>query len=213
MLKADFHIHTFYSPCSNMRPEEIVKVSVSKGYDVLGVVDHNNIKGGNLIKKISGKKILIIPGEEIMTNLGEVIVFLSDGKYNRNLDDICERCRQMNHYLIVPHPFDFLRFSASIRHHLMHVKHADAVEIFNSRCLFNRFNSMAKEFSIQNKIPQIVGSDAHFYEEIGNVTAFLNCEKNIDSIFNFIRKNNMRFEHMNAGIKPHIKSLFRKIER
>ena len=114
MIKADFHIHTYYSKCSNMKPKDLVKTAISKGYDVIGVVDHNSIKGGLETKKIAGKKLLVIPGEEIKTDNGDVIIFLSDGKYNRNLIDVCERCKEMGHFLVIPHPFDFLRFRSSI---------------------------------------------------------------------------------------------------
>lgn len=208
MLKADFHIHTKYSPCSNMKPRDVVKTAIAKGYDVIGVVDHNNIKGGIETRKIAGKKILVIPGEEIMTNYGEIIVFLSDGKYNKNLIDICERAKDLNHFLVIPHPFDFLRFRTCLRHHIKKIKNfIDAIEVFNSRTLLNKFNLMAKEYAIKNKIPPIAGSDAHFLEEIGNVKVYLDCKKNISSVLKYIRSNKIKFEGKRSPIFVHFKSV------
>ena len=205
MLKADFHIHTHYSRCSNMKPKNIVKVALKKGYDIIGIVDHNCIKGGLITKSISGKKILVIPGEEIMTDCGEVIVFLSDGKYNKSLLDVCERARNENHFLIAPHPFDFLRAN-SIKNNLIKIKELDAIEVFNSRVLINRFNKIAENYAEKNKIPKIVGSDAHFLEEIGNVNVFLNCDKNIDSIFDCIKRNEFNFYSKRCSVFSHFKS-------
>jgi len=204
MLKADFHVHTFYSKCSNMKPIDIVKNALIKKYDVLGVVDHNTVKGALLTKKIAGKRLLIIPGEEIMTGQGEVIVFLSDGKYNRNLTDIFERAKEMNHFFIIPHPFDFLRRNY-FKNDILKVK-PDAIEIFNSRVLINRFNEIAERYAEENKIPKIVGSDAHFIEEIGNATTLIDCESGIESIFKCIKKNKLKFQYRKSSIIPHFKS-------
>ncbi len=207
MLKADFHIHTHYSPCSNMKPRDVVKTANAKGYDIIGVVDHDNIKGGIKTKRIAGKKILVIHGEEIMTNFGEIIVFLSDGKYNNNLIDVCERAKDLNHFLVVPHPFDFLRAVICLRHHIKKIENlVDAIEVFNSRTVINRFNFLANNYATKNRIPRIVGSDAHFPEEIGNATLYLNCKKNIDSVFNCIKKNRTRFNGRRCSFYSHFKS-------
>lgn len=207
MLKADFHIHTRYSSCSSMRPEVLVRTAASKGYDVIGVVDHNSIKGGLLAKKIAGKKMLVIPGEEIKTDKGEVVVLLSDGKYGREIVEICERAKDMNHFVFAPHPFDFLRYRIALKNGLETVKNRlDAIEVFNSRVLVNRFNSMADRYARKNRIPRMAGSDAHFPEEIGNVTNYLKCERNTDSVFNFLSKNKLRFVGRRTSIFSHVKS-------
>lgn len=207
MLKADFHLHTYYSKCSNMKPVELVKIAILKGYDAIGVVDHNKIAGGLAVKKIAGKKLLIIPGEEIMTRHGEIIVFFSDGKYNRDLVDICERAKDENHFIFAPHPFDFLRFRNSLRDNIeVAKKYLCAIEVLNSRVMINWFNDMAREYSIKNRIPQLAGSDAHFIEEIGNVTCFLNCESSIDSILDYLRKNKIIFQGRKCSLTAHFKS-------
>jgi len=205
MLKADFHIHTHCSRCSDMKPRDIIKNALTKKYDVLGIVDHDSIKGALTTKKVAGKKILIIPGEEIKTVHGEIIVLLSDGKYNKNLLDICDRAKDENHFIVAPHPFDYLR--KGVKNNIVKVKKLDALEIFNSRVLVNRFNLIARDYAEKNKIPKIVGSDAHFIEEIGNAAVFLDCEKNIDSIFDYLIKNdNLKFYCKRCSIIPHLKS-------
>lgn len=207
MLKADFHIHTHYSKCSDMRPRELVKTAISRGYDVIGVVDHNRTDGGLAVKKIAGKKLLVIPGEEIMTKQGEVVVLLSDGKYNRDLLDICERAGDENHFIFAPHPFDFLRFRNSLKHNIEMAKnYLDAIEVLNSRVMIRRFNDMAKEYSTKNRISRIAGSDAHFVEELGNVECLLECDRNVDSVLNFLRSNRLSFQGKKSSLNVHFKS-------
>ncbi|MEM5778409.1 MAG: PHP domain-containing protein [Candidatus Aenigmatarchaeota archaeon] len=198
-----------------MKPKDLIKVSIKKGYNVLGVVDHNCIKGGLKAKKIAGKKLLVIPGEEIMTRYGEIIVFLSDGKYNHDLIDICERAKDLNHFIITPHPFDFLRFRSSLKYNINKIKEfIDAIEVFNSRVMINRCNKIASRYAQENKISKIAGSDAHFIEEIGNAAVYLNCENNIDSIFNYIKKNKIKFEGKRCSIYHHFKTnVFLPIEK
>jgi hypothetical protein len=209
MLKADFHMHTFYSKCSDIKPMDLIKTAVSKGYDIIGVVDHNNIKGGLQTKKIAGERITVIPGEEIKTNYGEVIVFLSDGKYNNDLIDICERAKEENHFIVAPHIFDFLRIRTCLRHNINKINDlVDAIETFNSRVLIKRFNDMANEYAIKNKIPKIAGSDSHFIEEIGNVEVYLDCKNDIEHIFNCIKKNKIRIEGRRCRIYSHFKTEF-----
>jgi predicted metal-dependent phosphoesterase TrpH len=204
MLNADFHIHTHYSRCSNMNPLDIVRTAVSRGYDVIGVVDHNSIKGGLEVKKIAGRKLLVIPGEEIMTSGGEVIVFLSDGKYSRDLLDVCDRAKDMNHFVVFPHPFDYMR--VSVLDNIRSIKNMNAIEVFNSRIYLNKFNLMAKKYAEVNKIPKVAASDSHFLEEIGNVKCSLNCERSIDSVFECIKQDKIKFKVKKASIRVHLKS-------
>jgi len=205
MLKADFHVHTHYSKCSDMKPIDVVKEALIKNYDVIGVVDHNTVKGALATKKVAGKKLLVLHGEEIKTNYGELLVFLSDGKYNRDLIDVCERAKEENHFIVVPHPFDFLRIE-SIKKNIFKVKEANAIEVFNSRILINRFNLMASNYAKRKNIPKIVGSDAHFVEEIGNASVFLECNKNVDDVLESIRKDKLKFSCKRCSIMSHLKS-------
>jgi len=188
-----------------MNPRDLVRVAASKGYNVLGVADHNTTKGATVTKRIARKGIMIIPGEEITTNYGEVIVFLSDGKYNRNLEDICERAQDENHFIVVSHPFDFLR-KGSIKSNIEKASKIDAIEVFNSRVVLQRFNERAEEYAKINNIPIIAGSDAHLVEEIGNVTCILDCDRSVDSILSYVTKGKLVFEGRKSSLLVHLKS-------
>ncbi len=212
MLSADFHMHTFFSRCSNMSPESLVRKAIAKKLDVIGVVDHNSIKGGLAAKRIAGKRIMVIPGEEISAKEGEIIVFFSDGKYGGSLAEICERARQESAFVFAPHPFDSLRHS--LGNNIGAIKgFLDAVEAFNSRCMLSSANEKAKRYADENFIPALGGSDAHFVEEIGNVSCALECEKNVDSILECIKKKHVKISGRKSPLLMHAKTHLVKFRR
>ena len=67
-FKADLHIHTCLSPCSewDMSPRKIVKKSIEKNLDIIAVCDHNSAENVRAAK-ISGEEqgLNVIPGMEI----------------------------------------------------------------------------------------------------------------------------------------------------
>lgn len=212
MTNADFHLHTRFSKCSDMDPKGLVKKAISENLDVVGVVDHGSIKGGLAAKKSAGKKILVIPGEEIKTEFGDLVVFLSDGKYGGNILEICERARRENAFVFVPHPFDALRHS--IGRNIGKVrKYADAIEVFNSRCMMPGANERAEKFAEENSLPGIGGSDAHFLGEVGNVSCKMDCERNIDSVLECVRKGKIRISGRKSPFMMHAKTHLVKLSR
>ena len=75
-FKADLHIHTCLSPCTelDMSPKKILASAKEKGIDILGICDHNSSENSLAIMNASKKmNIHIIPGMEV-TSLEEVHV-------------------------------------------------------------------------------------------------------------------------------------------
>ena len=77
-FKIDLHVHTSYSPCSNLSVRTIEKVALKRGLDCLAITDHNTIEGA-LEFKSRVSHLLVIVAEEIKTREGEIIgYFLAD---------------------------------------------------------------------------------------------------------------------------------------
>jgi hypothetical protein len=190
MLVADFHIHTKYSSDCKTEPNEILDRARKLNFNVLGIADHNTIKGAIETKKIA-KDILILVGQEIKTEQGEIIIFGTEENLEGNLLEIIDKARERDLLIILPHPFD--KFKSSVGKYLSKYELKElsrkihAIEVFNSRCFLNKFNKEAQEFSKENKIVGIAGSDAHILNEIDNVRNFLNCEKNEEEIYKAIK--------------------------
>jgi len=66
--KADLHIHTCLSPCSDlsMSPRGIAEQAKKMDLDILGICDHNSAENVPAVMKAAGKyKIRVIPGLEV----------------------------------------------------------------------------------------------------------------------------------------------------
>lgn len=80
--KADLHIHSYGEDGSfdvidtTMTPENIVDTSIEKGLSIISITDHNEVQNSKkAIKHAEGKEILVIPGIEISTLQGHLLVY------------------------------------------------------------------------------------------------------------------------------------------
>lgn len=214
MLKCDFHMHTKYSPDSDMEPEIIIRTALKRGLDVIGVVDHDIYKGGPETKKIAEKiapELIVIPGEEIKTLSGEVIAFNLKRTIPKKmaLADTVEEARGQGAFIIVPHPFDKLR--QGVGENIDIIKDdIDAIEIFNARTMFHSFNMKARKYAEDNMIPIIAGSDSHFYYEIGAGYTLIDSERNEKDILESIKAGKTKIGGKKTGIRPHAGTFFQK---
>ena len=68
LYKADLHIHTCLSPCTelSMSPKGILTAATKRGIDILGICDHNSSENSLAIMKAAKKMpIHILPGMEV----------------------------------------------------------------------------------------------------------------------------------------------------
>ncbi len=68
LFKADLHIHTCLSPCTelDMSPKEILFTAKKKGIDILGICDHNSTENSLAMVNAAEKmNINVIPGIEV----------------------------------------------------------------------------------------------------------------------------------------------------
>lgn len=106
-VRADLHIHSFGDDGSydvtdtTMTPENIVDTAVSKGLSIIAITDHNEILNvKKAIKYAEGKSILVIPGIEVSTTQGHLLVYfetyndLQNFRGKLNISEDKERCSQ-----------------------------------------------------------------------------------------------------------------------
>lgn len=168
IISLEFHCHTSASKDSLTTPAELVKTARLKGIDRIVVTDHNTIAGAREAQALDAK--LVIIGEEIMTTRGEILAafvqeeippFLSPQETIRHL-------KEQGAFISVSHPFDETRKGGWKENDLLEIlPFVDAIEVYNSRCMFPSFNRRAKEFAEKHNIPGTVGSDAHAAFEVG----------------------------------------------
>lgn len=80
-FKADLHIHTCLSPCTelDMSPQVILASAKKKGIDIIGICDHNSSENSLAVMKAAWKTpVQVIPGLEVTSREEVHILALFD---------------------------------------------------------------------------------------------------------------------------------------
>ena len=106
MLKADFHIHSYFSPDSEMSPESIASRCVDVGLNCIAVTDHNTIDGALAVSKIATFNVII--GEEVGSSEGEITGLFLEETIPRGLGPVetAKRLNEQGGLVPITHPFD-----------------------------------------------------------------------------------------------------------
>ena len=167
-LKADFHMHTSYSPDSEMSPERLVARCLEVGLNCVAVTDHNTTEGAFAVRKLAPFRVII--GEEVGTAEGEVTGLFLQETIPRGLSpaETAKRIKEQGGLVSLPHPFDRFRSEVITRSGIEDVlPYADIVEVFNSRNNMDADNRKAYEFADEHGLLASAVSDAHTPMELG----------------------------------------------
>ncbi len=167
-MKIDLHSHTFHSPDSLSRYDDIIAAVRRAGLDGIAVTDHNELQGALELREKA--PFLVIPGEEIKTSHGEIIGLFLRERIPPGLAprETIARIREQGGIVYVPHPFDEVRGSRLEHEALEEIgPHIDILEVFNARNALPRFNSRALEHARHHGMLAGAGSDAHTLGEYG----------------------------------------------
>jgi len=90
-VRADLHIHSYSEDASfdvkdnQMTPENIIDLAIENKLKIISITDHNSITNvQKAIKYAEDKEILVLPGIEVSTNQGHLLVYFNNYK---NLSD------------------------------------------------------------------------------------------------------------------------------
>jgi predicted metal-dependent phosphoesterase TrpH len=134
---------------------------------------------------------LVIVGEEIMTTRGEILAAFVTEEVPPHLSPIetIQRLKDQGAFISVSHPFDRFRSGAWKEADLFEIlPHVDAIEVYNSRCMFPGHNRAARKLAEKHNIPGTVGSDAHAAFEVGRSVLVLEQFEGPDEMRKVIRK-------------------------
>ncbi len=189
MLKVEFHCHTNASKDSLTRPVDLIKAARKKGIDRLIITDHNSIVGAKAASLLDPE--LVIVGEEIMTTRGEILASFVKEEIRARLSpkDTIRLLKEQGAFISISHPFDEMREGGWLERDLLEIlPDVDAIEVYNSRCMFPRFNRKAKAFAEKHHLDGTVGSDAHAAFEVGRSVLLLDQFTGPDEMRAVIRK-------------------------
>ena len=164
----DLHIHSKYSYDSVMEIKKILETAKKRNLAGIAITDHNSLQGSIEASKICPIDLFIICGSEIETEYGEILgLFLKEEIKPGAFSDVIDKIRGQGGLAVLPHPF---KRNKKIEQTV--IRNADAIEGLNGRTS-RELNIKAERLAIENKLPIIAGSDAHFTFEIGCVRTII----------------------------------------
>ncbi|MBF0196954.1 MAG: glycosyltransferase [Planctomycetes bacterium] len=167
----DLHMHSRFSFDSKTKIELILKQAKSRGASAISVTDHESLEGSLMAMKLAPKDLMIIPGMEINTDVGDVIaLFIQTPIQSKEFNEVVDEIRSQNGIVYLPHPF---RGRRSISLDL--VKKLDVFEIYNGRTQGINYaddqfgNQDIVNFAKGANLTGVGGSDAHKANEVAKV--------------------------------------------
>jgi len=187
LILADFHIHTIYSNDSTITPKNLVECLVKHNFvKVAAITDHNTVESLEKTIKLATpySDILIIPGIEISTVQGDILVLGTTEipKKPWTIETIIDFSRSIGAVSIVAHPYREYGMGDLARNHKF-----DAVEVLNGESR-SATNKMAQKLAKDMGIPGIAGSDAHDPSKIGSAYTEVKAALDIEEILKSIKK-------------------------
>jgi len=93
-LKADLHVHTSASrdispKWAKHTPEDVVRIAIEKGLDIIAITDHNTASNCDAIQKAAqNTQLTVFPGVEISTPQGHVLAIFDIGTPSSKIEDL-----------------------------------------------------------------------------------------------------------------------------
>jgi predicted metal-dependent phosphoesterase TrpH len=187
LIQADIHIHTKYSSDSSINPKTLVEQLYSHPtIKAVAITDHDRIEGYfNVLELASAyKDVLIIPGVEITTPEGDLIVLgiaeLPPKPWN--VKDVIDFSKEKDGVVIVAHPYREYGLGSLAKNYPV-----DAIEVLNGTTQSN-LNKLAENLAGEMGLPGVAGSDAHNIEDLWSVYTEIEASLNTGEILKAIRK-------------------------
>jgi len=189
-MYADFHIHTIYSADSVIQPKTLVEMLAAHSFiKVAAVTDHDSVRGCRATVELASAypDILVIPGVEISTEQGDVVVL---GTYELppkpwTPEVVSDFAKSVGGVSIVAHPFRMYGMGERARNYKV-----DAIEVLNGGSS-QTANDEAKELAKSLSLPGTAGSDAHQVSELFSVFNKVNASLDVDSVLKAIKQGSI----------------------
>ena len=196
-LYADFHIHTVYSADSVIQPKTLVDMlAVHSFIKVAAVTDHDSVRACRATVELASvyPDILVIPGVEISTDQGDVLVLGTDELPPRpwTPEVVADYAKSIGGVSIVAHPFRTYGMGDRARNYKV-----DAIEVLNGGSSQDA-NNEAKKMAKSMGLPGTAGSDAHQVSELFSIYNKVEASLDVDSVLKAIRKGAVS-THLNQG--------------
>ena len=200
MINADLHHHTCYSPDATNQPKQIIeKLNKHPTIKTIAITDHNTTKGYKALQQLARPypDILIIPGAEITTPQGEIIILGTTELPPKpwTPQTIIDYAKQNNAITIAPHPYRGLGLAD-----LTQTLDITAIETLNA-ITEPELNRKAEETAKTRGLPQTAGTDSHHPTEPWNVYTQIQANLNLDNILKAIKNGKTKTQTTKKSIR------------
>ncbi len=175
MMKIDMHVHSKYSHDSNSKPQDLFRIAEKKGINFC-ITDHDVFRAyGEFKELMKNSKIFVVPGQEVRVfsgkeYIGELLLyFINEGIKPGQVDRVLDKAREQDALVSIAHPYDGTRkpYVSGFKGIEEVAKKTDGIEVFNSHCLTNLPNRLARELAEKHGLAKTAGSDSHLPNELG----------------------------------------------
>jgi hypothetical protein len=187
MIKIDLHVHTTYSPDASITPKTLVDQLYAHPYvRAVAITDHNTVDGYYNVQKLASayEDILIIPGVEISTTNGDLIILgiaeLPPKPWT--VKDVIDFAKEKEALTIAPHPYRAYGLGDLTRKYDI-----DAIEVLNGASQPS-VNKLAESLAKEMNLPGVAGSDAHQVGDLWTVYTEVQATSDIEEILRAIKK-------------------------
>ena len=199
MIQADLHIHTVYSSDSLIQPKTLVDKLVAHSFiKVAAVTDHDSVRGCRATVELASAypDILIIPGVEITTPQGDMLVLGTEELPPKpwTPEVVVDYAKSIGGVSIVAHPYREYGMGDLARNYKV-----DAIEVLNGGSTAAA-NKEAKELAKCMGLPGTAGSDAHKLSELFSVCSKIDATLNVDAVLKAIKRGSVSAQAAQGSI-------------
>jgi predicted metal-dependent phosphoesterase TrpH len=199
-LYADLHIHTVYSSDSLIQPKTLVdKLAAHSFIKVAAVTDHDSVRGCRATVELASAypDILIIPGVEISTPCGDMLVLGTEELPPKpwTPEAVVDYAKSIDGVSIVAHPYREYGMGDLARNYKV-----DAIEVLNGGSTAS-MNIEARELAKSMGLPGTAGSDAHQLPELFGVCSKIDASLNVDAVLRAIKKGSVSAQAARGSIR------------
>ena len=187
MIRADLHLHTTYSSDSAIQPKTLVEQLVAHDFiKVAAVTDHDTVRGCGITRQLASAypDILIIPGVEISTPNGDIVVLGAEELPPQpwTVESVVDFARDRDCVSVVAHPYREYGMGDLAKNYKF-----DAIEVLNG-CSTPSANKLAQDLAKLMGLPGVAGSDAHQPAELCTVYTEVQASLDVDEILKALKK-------------------------
>jgi predicted metal-dependent phosphoesterase TrpH len=187
LIRADLHVHTTFSDDSSITPKTLVETLVNhSAIKVAAVTDHDSVAGYAMTRQLASTypDILIIPGVEISTQQGDIVVLGAEELPPEpwTVEGVVDFARETGAVSVVAHPYREWGMGDLAKNYRF-----DAVEVYNGASSPSA-NKEAQNLAKLMGLPGVAGSDGHQPSDLCTVYTEIQAGLDIDEVLRAVKK-------------------------